>query len=869
MRFCSRTILWALASALVLYSGLAFAEIPVDERATATGGFGQWLLSSLFESGSVADQPDQAGLIGSVIRPFSLVCMLVIVLIIVVKSIQHILVVAQAKDVESSPVSMTWAPIHLTAAVILAVPLPAGYSVGQYTAIWVAEQSNLLGNLSSELAVGEGEYSVITEVPLPAVRTTVQGIVDSRVCMAVMNAVGNYMATQGGAQINVSPRRLSSAEISRIAGPPVDTFNDGEGYSREGVLYEVIRQGTGGNFVNQPLGLNSVCGLTIVEYDSYYQDYGAVEFNQRERPEGSDIAAPDGSGGSCPGGILCGGIDQGFTRSKDKQLISAAFTSAHQNISEEFLNLKDSPEIVGAVEELTFDIEAYFGALTDPELQDDYRSLQAAEAVRVEEAAARVVDAIDRLQSSIYRAYADALDQLRSQSQTTGDTHKDAVLRTGWPVLGLYWFQQQSYNSQVLKTVNFAAQSRMSVGEVIRLVREVTGDQAFADRIADRLSAYRRAVNRQVLNTRLDSDPLSMSASGSVADSAQSRDNSINAATMGETVSTYIQTMVESGQDNQGALSSDGTGWGPSHLFRTAVFPFLVAGLRDDNLVTGLVNTGHNLIITAEVMYGAQLLGRTLQKWGESRQDEGVVSKTIGWVINPFGSAMKEGTLWATTSFVGIMVIEFLKDLTPLIAYLFFLGLFLAFYLPAVVMVQWIIGLVQWMIYVIEATVVIPLWAILFASDMGQKAFAPQTAQQGLIHLVSILFYPALMVIGFTIGIKVLDVVGMFLIDYIMIGFLGMTTNYSFGSVSSIAGVTLVGIVAYQVIMRVFSGMLELNDRGMGWIGNRAGFGENNSEQAARSAMVAVISKGESLAGRSASNQQRDIMARNRPRDGQ
>ncbi|MFB2351427.1 hypothetical protein, partial [Priestia megaterium] len=57
---------------------------------------------------------------------------------------------------------------------------------------------------------------------------------------------------------------------------------------------------------------------------------------------------------------------------------------------------------------------------------------------------------------------------------------------------------------------------------------------------------------------------------------------------------------------------------------------------------------------------------------------------------------------------------------------------------------------------------------------------------------------------------------------------------------------------AYQVIMRVFSGMLELNDRAIGWIGNRASFGENQTEQATRSAMVAVISRGESMAHRAA-----------------
>jgi len=849
MRQHIKIIGWALGFACLAVSGFVLADIPVDERAVATGGFGKWLLSVLFEAGSIGDQPENAGIIGSVIRPFSLVCLVVIVLVICTKSVQHILVVAQAKDVESSPVSMTWAPIHLAVAVILAFPLGSGYSVGQYSAIWIAEQSNLLGNLTSEAAIGNSEYSVVTETPMPAVRSTIQGIVDSEVCKVVLNELGNYIKSQGGTQIEVKSRKLNASEINAIAGAPNDTFDDGQGFSREGVVYEVIRGGNLGNFINQPSGINALCGLTIVEHDSFYGDMGAVKFNEEEGGDRQSFTAPDGSGGSCPGGILCpnGGSDP--TRSEEKNVVSAAFKSAHNQISDRFLKLGSSPEIQSAVQQLTYDVRNYFSGLTDPDSQTDYLEDQYEEPVRVSKAANDVVNSIEKLQSYIYTQYAGALDQLRSQNSTTGDSHKDSVLRTGWPVLGLYWFQQQSYNSQVLKTTNFTAESRMSIGQLIRLVQSATDDEKFANRIANRLSEYRRSVNRQILNTRLDTNPLTKTASGGISNSAQPRNESQQAASIKETTTTYIETMIDSGGSGQGALTTDGTGLGPSMFFRGVVFPWLVAGLREDNLVTGLVNTGHNLIVLAEVMYGLELAARVIKEKATVDREQSFLADGVDFVVNPIGSLSGRLANWFASSYGGILVTEFLSDLKPLIMYLFFLGLFLAFYLPAVVMVQWIIGLVQWMLYVIEATVVIPLWAVLFASDMGQKAFAPQAAQQGLIHLVSILFYPALMVIGFTIGIKVLDVVGTFVIDYIMIGFLGMTANYSFGLLSTVVGVTLVGVVAYQVIMRIFSGMLELNDRAIGWIGNRATFGENNSEQATRSAFVAIAGRGESVAG--------------------
>lgn len=856
-RMVSATFWISISLSLSILSSPVMADVPLNEQATATGGWGKWLLSVLFEAGTINNQAVDAGIIGSVIRPFSLVCMLVIVFLIIAKSLQHVLVVAQAKDVESSPISMTWAPIHLVVAVILAVPLPTGYSSGQYGAIWVAEQSNLLGNLTSRLAVGDGEYTVVTEVPMPGIRTTIQGIVDSEVCTVIVNAMGDYMESQGGSRLSVNPRPMTQAEITQIAGGPANTYDDNGGFKRTGIVYEILRSSGSGGWVNQPGGINSACGSIIVETDSYFQTNDSIFQHTATQKGDSDI----GNTG-CGNTILCGEVGMLVEKEDAKNKVAAAFIGANDRLSAEFMALRNSAEVRSAVEALTFDVEAYFESLSNSDAQKEYRALQAEEVARIETASTQIVTAIDRLQGTVYSVYGETINQLRSANQQTGDSHKDAVLRTGWPVLGLYWFQQQSYNSAVMDSVNFTANARMSVGSLIQLTSTMIGDPLFTDRLTQRLSEYRRAVNRQVMNTRLDTDPLATAADGSVASSALSRGdaNIAQASTFAETTSTYMESMLESAAsadgDVGGALTGDGTGgWGPSHFSRTILFPWIVAGLRDDNLVTGLVNTGHNLIVTAEVLYGITLFSRAWDSYIEHQNSRPATSAIMSFVTSPVstvaGTATSKVLETFTHSLIGRVIMTFIQDLSGVILYLFFLGIFLAFYLPAVVMVQWLIGLVQWMIYVIEAVVVIPLWAILFVGEMGQKAFAPQAALQGFMHLLSILFYPALMVIGFTIGIKVLDVVGVFLIDFIMIGFLGLTAGYSFGIVSLIAGLTLVGIVAYQVIMRIFSGMLELNDRAIAWIGNRSTFGENNAEQATRSALVAVLGKGEGLGHRS------------------
>lgn len=828
--------------------------IPMDERASATGGFGAWMISSLFESGSLSDMPADTGIIGAVIQPFSLVCAMVVVLIITFKGVQHLLIAAQAKDLEQSPMSMTWAPLHMVFAVALAIPMPqSGYSMGQYVAIWLAEQSNLLGNLTSENVVDTSQYGLITEVPLPGVRTAVQGMVDSHVCKVLFNSLGRYMASQQGAQMEVTPVQVSDGPtLAELAAPNPGGFGGNGEIQRSAVAYSVKRNGAAGDFVNGDRDALDFCGSVVVEYDAYFDGQQTWDRPQQ--------ASPDGSGGECAGGILCGTTD--LTRSSDKQKVMNAFSTAHSNIRDSFISrATDASGGIGtAVDALTWDIDEYFESLGDPEKMESYRNAQFNEPAQIERAAAAVASEIDSMQTDVTGYYESAIDNLRSQNSSTGDSHKDAVFRTGWTVLGLYWFQQNNYNSAVMDSVNFNAAAQISPGRIIRMLQQATGDEKFATRMADRLTKYRRAVNRKIMNSRLDPNPLQYAADGSLASSANDpMEQRVQGAKMREELPVYLESLIQSNAESQGSIIGDSDVVGPdviNNWFRGSVFPYIVGNLVDDNLVTSLVNTGHTLVTIAGTFYAIELVARSTMEWATEAQKKNLLSEAAKAVLNPVDWVAAKGVSAYILTWPGFLVKNLLSDLKPMFMYLFLLGLFLAFYLPAVIMVQWIIGLVQWLIYVVEAVIVIPLWSILFASDMGQKAFAPQTAQQGLIHLLSILFYPTLLVIGFTIGMKVLDLIGVFLVDYIMIGFMGMTTGYTFGPVSVIAGLTLVAIVAYQVIMRVFSGMLELNERAINWIGQRQTFGENNVEQAARAGMVGIIQRGESMGQKNAGNRQ-------------
>jgi conjugal transfer/type IV secretion protein DotA/TraY len=302
------------------------------------------------------------------------------------------------------------------------------------------------------------------------------------------------------------------------------------------------------------------------------------------------------------------------------------------------------------------------------------------------------------------------------------------------------------------------------------------------------------------------------------------------------------------------------------------LFPAALHTMRsEDNIVTGMVSTGHWIIATQELFYMFDLYNRGAQDastWKHLKQlrdgqagDNGEGSTTS-----------EEATLRANTDIPlvpesleimmldvvspkvfgtveGQMMVNMLKDMVSLMQAMLIVGLFMAFYIPAVVLIQWVIGVVTWMIYLAEAIIVIPLWGLLFVSDMGSQSLSPQSARQGLVHLLSILFYPALMVIGFVVGIKIIDIVSMWFLDVMEIGFNQFTQGYAFGLVSLTAGLAIIGFASYQVITRVFSLVLEFNQRMMNWIGQYNNYGEHNVEGQVRQGFVAFAYQGKSAAG--------------------
>jgi conjugal transfer/type IV secretion protein DotA/TraY len=556
-----------------------------------------------------------------------------------------------------------------------------------------------------------------------------------------------------------------------------------------------------------------------------------------------------------------------------KNLINS-FAGAHTSSINAIMNSAMDDLGAGAVvaQQLLFDVNTHFAGLQDSTIAEQEMAIQAQESQYLDDAVINTVALIDDLQRSIYSSYAQSINQHLNTKNNEGEDWLDAIDRVGWPIFGLYWFQMTNTSQRVMESVSLNAHYTGDAGEFLSRFHRISGDTALALRLQQRYAEYERRLSAAIRNTRLDPNPL-IGPKGR-ADAETAIREAENAKVLREIFPMIKNDMI----DLAGAGSTTPTDVGGAmfaklnDISRGHIFPWVIQYLREDSLVNSLVNAGHKIIAISEIFYlvnawiesgddVAQAQANESQRYGlVTRSVSGAstffrnvaqfissppayLTQKAGQELMVVGSDVADHQL--RTSRIGNMILTISKDSLTYWKYVFLLGLFLAFYLPAMIMIQWLIGLITWIIYVVEATVVIPLWGLLFVGDMGEKAFAPSTARQGFVHMLSILIYPALMVIGFTIGLKVIDLSSVFFVDFLLIGFMNVTDGYLFGILSFVFGLFIIGFACYQIIMRVFSIVLELNDRAISWVGQRISYGEGNVEGQVRGGFMAVLSKAE------------------------
>lgn len=185
------------------------------------------------------------------------------------------------------------------------------------------------------------------------------------------------------------------------------------------------------------------------------------------------------------------------------------------------------------------------------------------------------------------------------------------------------------------------------------------------------------------------------------------------------------------------------------------------------------------------------------------------------------------------------------------------LGMTLAYYLPSVPFILWTLGVVGYLVLLVESLVAAPLWAIGHAIPEGE-GMAGQHGKQGYMLFLNVIARPALMVFGYFAAV---------LIMWGVAGWIGK------GYQTFTAGLqadTFTGIFAILAMYAVLSGLIvavahmafgmihEVPDRVLRWIGGGgAQLGESGGEHKANQGFTAVggvVNHGTEAMGRRAAS---------------
>ena len=209
----------------------------------------------------------------------------------------------------------------------------------------------------------------------------------------------------------------------------------------------------------------------------------------------------------------------------------------------------------------------------------------------------------------------------------------------------------------------------------------------------------------------------------------------------------------------QAANSSAGLGTGSSLLTRvfssegawyTKMSPWSLtygSGGKSVDPLAALQMAG-DLIVTAEIptVIGAYVTLRSVASAGKnaaSDADTPLIGAATGAGAGAFNGAAKAIGSYVLALVIGIFVV----------------GAIWAYYLPSVPFIIWTMGLLGWLIFLIEALVGAVVWAAGIALPEGEGIFGPR-GDQGVMLFLNVMFRPALMVIGFFASFMLIGIVG-------------------------------------------------------------------------------------------------------------
>ncbi len=251
------------------------------------------------------------------------------------------------------------------------------------------------------------------------------------------------------------------------------------------------------------------------------------------------------------------------------------------------------------------------------------------------------------------------------------------------------------------------------------------------------------------------------------------------------------------------------------------------------DVITSMQNIGHYIILgcnTLVTTLGAVGLSGINDKDSGSSWIGGIVSKggLFGKVAGVMGTFLKK---FGKLSLAGLLI-------------LYPLGFTLAYLLPAVPLIIWVMAVINWAISVLSLIIGSTIWAAAISLPEGDGV-AGQHGRDGFMLLANCLLRPFLMVFGFVVSFLLIRFLGGFLQEIFMISSTAMNGQYSRGLVTVIATVGIFGMIVMVAAQKVYGLIVHFPDMILSYVGkNLSGSGEGQDNHKIEGMFQSLGSKG-------------------------
>ena len=290
-----------------------------------------------------------------------------------------------------------------------------------------------------------------------------------------------------------------------------------------------------------------------------------------------------------------------------------------------------------------------------------------------------------------------------------------------------------------------------------------------------------------------------------------------------------------------------------NHSIGDSVVSCIIGGLSADGTdpILKIKGIGDTLISVSDVAIGSALIVRAGIAGAKAAVDDeasSIPARAAGVVT---GGTANAGLVGIATGFLKYMDL-LVEKASGALLWLFYLGYFLAIWVPMVPFLVFALGVVGWLVVVVEAVAASSLWMVMHISPEGGDGFVGGQ-KQGYLLLMSVFFRPVLMVLGLVASMAITIPV----MDFLNAGFLIKMKSLQVNAVTGIISITgylaIYCFLVYSALMLIYGLPQTLPDRILRWIGGGIGdLGEQASvskiergaSAQAKTAAMSSIAKG-------------------------